>query len=519
MLDHGFQKKVMFGTKRGKTIIMNENHKSYRDMVLKIFALKVPEGKTFSRIGSHYDGGYVTVNDFSSNDYLLSFGVETNVDFEHSISNIISGMDLYDYSIESVPSHLKNYRFYKEKIGKNSHYVFDRVPKEKDIILKIDIEGGEWPFFESLDHEDISKFRQIIMEIHWGIQNEEINSPEIRLDILEKINKTHQIIAIHPNNWAGICYINNIAIPQVMELTFLRKSDYVFVEGTPPKNLFYPNNPNLYELEFDIDKNYKEAYDRYLGNIAFPVYDDLISKSINQDGIWEENEFNWVIKNVKEGDVCINIGANVGYFTCVMSRKTGKTGKVFSIEANPEFDYFLNKNIERTNMDNVSLIMSAAGNVSGTTELFINSNNCGDNRVFNPNIIKNASSDRWSNTREVVSVPIDKVDNLVFSDKVDVVLIDCQGWDHEVIRGMKGIIEKNKPKILTEFVPKWLVDLGEDPIDILKEYQDFGYDLLCPDLEINDPFDANKLLEEMKIKGLWFTNIYLRPKIINSINP
>lgn len=503
----------MSGIEMSKEVItMSENSKSYRDLVLDVFTVKVPEGKVFSRMGSHYDGGYVTVNDFSSNDYLMSFGVETNVDFEHSMSHIVSGMDLYDYSVDSVPQHLTNYRFYKEKIGNDSHYVFDRVPAGKDIILKIDIEGGEWPFFESLNHEDISKFRQIIMEIHWGIQNEEINSPEIRLDILEKINKTHQLVAIHPNNWAGICYINNVAIPQVMELTFLRKSDYTFVEGAPSRELFYPNNSQKYELEFDIDRNHKEAYDRYLGNVAFPSYDDLISKSINDDGVWEENEFNWVMENVKEGDVCINIGANVGYFTCVMSRKTGKTGKVFSIEANPEFEYFLNKNIERTNTGNVSLIMSAAGNTSGTTELFINSDNCGDNRIFNPDIIKNPLDDRFSDKKTTISVPIDKVDNLVLVDKVDVILIDCQGWDHEVIRGMKNIIEKSRPKILTEFVPKWLSDLGENPENILKEYQSLGYDLLCPDLNIWIPQEPENILKSITDSGKWFVNIFMNRK-------
>ena len=227
-------------------------NKNFKDTILHIFKIMIPENKVFSRMGSYNDGGYVTINDFSNNDYLISFGIAGNVDFENSISNIVFGMDLYDHSIDSIPQYLNNYRFYKEKIGNNSQYVFDRVPNEKDIILKIDIEGGEWPFFESLSHEDINRFRQIIMEIHWGIQNEEINSPEIRLDILQKINKTHQLVAIHPNNWSGTCSINNVEIPQVIELTYLRKSDYIFIEGSPSENLFHPNNSKFEELKFII---------------------------------------------------------------------------------------------------------------------------------------------------------------------------------------------------------------------------------------------------------------------------
>lgn len=227
-------------------------NKNFKDLVLDTFKVMIPENKVFSRMGSHYDGGYVVINDFSKSDHLLSFGIADNVDFEDSMSQIVSGMDLYDHSIDHVPQNLKNYTFYKEKVGPNNNHIFNRVPKNKDVVLKIDIEGSEWSFFESLSDDKINRFRQIILEIHWGMQNDYIDSPDIRLDILEKINKTHQIVAVHPNNWAGIHYVSGVALPQVIEITLLRRSDYTFIEGSPPNTLFYPNNPQRPDLEFDL---------------------------------------------------------------------------------------------------------------------------------------------------------------------------------------------------------------------------------------------------------------------------
>ena len=256
-----------------------------------------------------------------------------------------------------------------------------------------------------------------------------------------------------------------------------------------------------------------EVKDNYLGNLVFPVYDTAIARIIKDSGVWEPNEFDWVLNNVSLGDTCINIGSNVGYFTCLMSKQTGPNGKVFSIEANKNFEYFLKENSKRMEHDNIEIIMSAAGNFSGTVKLFINSENCGDNRVFNPDIILDATDDIFSEGRETTEVPIDKVDNLISTKKIDVVLIDCQGWDHEVIRGMKDIIKESHPKILTEFVPSWIKYLDEDPEQILKEYQNFGYNLLCPDLKINNPCSPTDILTAIKNKKVWFTNIYLEPKI------
>lgn len=489
-------------------------NKNFRDLVLDTFKIMVPENKVFSRMGSHYDGGYVVINDFSESDYLISFGIADNVDFENSMSQLVSGMDLYDYSIDHVPQHLNKYTFYKERVGANNDHIFNRAPSNKDLILKIDIEGSEWSFFESLSDEKINRFRQIMLEIHWGIENDEIFSPDIRLDVLNKINKTHQIIAIHPNNYAGIVSINGVFLPQVIELTFLRKSDYTFIDGNPPENLFYPNNPKSKELKFDIDNNTKEVFDKYLGELIFPFYDQVISESIKAHGVWEPDEFNWVIENIKEGDTCINVGSNVGYFTCIMSKKVGKNGKVFSIEANPNFKFFLEENVKRTNMDNVSIIMSAAGNYSGNIDLFINSDNCGDNRVFNPKIVSSSSEDKFSESSYAISVSIDKVDNLVTTDKVDFVLIDCQGLDHEVIRGMSKIIKENHPKILTEFVPKWIDSLGESPENILEEYVNLGYDLLSPELHIHSPVSPKEMINAIEKSGKWFINIFLKPKDI-----
>jgi hypothetical protein len=60
----------------------------------------------------------------------------------------------------------------------------------------MDIEGGEIPWIESLNNEQMNKFEQIVMEFHFPFTDNEKNT-------FEKINNTHYLIHFHPNN-AGL---------------------------------------------------------------------------------------------------------------------------------------------------------------------------------------------------------------------------------------------------------------------------------------------------------------------------
>ena len=107
-----------------------------------------------SRLGSNNDGGYVVVNDFSKNDFLISMGVADDINFEADISPLIAGIDLYDDSIQSLPGKISNGKFFKERIGKFPNIsIADailRTEHTQDLILKMDIEGFEFRVVEAM---------------------------------------------------------------------------------------------------------------------------------------------------------------------------------------------------------------------------------------------------------------------------------------------------------------------------------------------------------------------------------
>lgn len=217
--------------------------------IVNALSVKSPVNKTFIRIGRDNDGGYVVVDDISKNDFLISMGVADDTSFEEQISSRVSGMHLYDNSIEELPAIIDNSTFFKEKINNTSMHIVDRAPKDKDLILKIDIEGYEWEFFSALPFDQMNRFRQIIVEIHWLSNDKNLNARLFPLQVLEKINCTHQIVSLHPNNCAPAVNYKGLIVPTVIELGLLRKTDYEFVDGdSVPKELFMLNNPDFPEI-------------------------------------------------------------------------------------------------------------------------------------------------------------------------------------------------------------------------------------------------------------------------------
>jgi FkbM family methyltransferase len=256
----------------------------------------------------------------------------------------------------------------------------------------------------------------------------------------------------------------------------------------------------------------KTVIDETLGSIYFPESENVISAEIRRSGIWEPNEVEWVKVNVLPGMKCLNIGANVGYFALWMSKLVGNLGHVIAIEPNPEIIPALEKNMQAVSYSNFTIHRFACGSQDGVTELYMNQQNFGDSRVFDPRVTEvggNYLEIGFSVIPKKVEVSVVQVDTLLKGAQVDVILIDTQGWDHEVLRGTQRTITRYHPKILTEFVPGWITSQGEDPVQILKEYQSWGYKISSPDLILSTDPSPDEICEKIDESSSFFCNLSL----------
>ena len=62
---------------------------------------------------------------------------------------------------------------------------------------------------------------------------------------------------------------------------------------------------------------------------------DLIQMYLYVFGVWEPDLAAYIRSRLNEGDVCVDVGANIGFDTLIASRKVGPSGGVVAIEASP----------------------------------------------------------------------------------------------------------------------------------------------------------------------------------------
>ena len=111
----------------------------------------------------------------------------------------------------------------KDQISINDWIEDINLKKHQDLMLQMDIEGMEYETILSLSKQNLDSFRIIIIEFH--------NLREIKnkfffktvVSTFEKLLENFIICHIHPNNSCGINYISDVAVPNAIEVSFIRK--------------------------------------------------------------------------------------------------------------------------------------------------------------------------------------------------------------------------------------------------------------------------------------------------------
>jgi FkbM family methyltransferase len=185
-------------------------------------------------------------------------------------------------------------------------------------------------------------------------------------------------------------------------------------------------------------------------------------------GVWEDDTFDFIENNLKEGFVTMEIGANIGAHTLLIARKSGESGTVYAIEPTDYARTKLLKNIS-LNPDIASRIHVHNFLISDTVE----ENPRRDIRSSWPAKAKM----EWK-PKEQVSSPVTTVDSLA-SDlgltRLDLIKIDIDGYDFRALVGAAATIEKFKPLIFVELSEWALQENGSSVAEILELLTSKGY--------------------------------------------
>jgi hypothetical protein len=213
-------------------------------------------GVKLNRYGSKHDGGYILAELGIRYGNLISFGVGDNIDFEISLSPMVDAIELFDHTVDKLPSGINNATFHKIGLSDKCSDKFVNLESitpntGTNKILKIDIEGDEWKSLANVNCETLNSYAQIVLELHDLL---DINNPATLrnyVSVLSLLRKNHDLIFVHGNNWSQVQMVHGYLFPDVLEVTFLRR-DFI-VPGEPQKEYFdslhSPNNPEYSDLK------------------------------------------------------------------------------------------------------------------------------------------------------------------------------------------------------------------------------------------------------------------------------
>jgi FkbM family methyltransferase len=195
--------------------------------------------------------------------------------------------------------------------------------------------------------------------------------------------------------------------------------------------------------------------------------DPLDSLCLSAKGVYEPFESDLILHEVRPGDVALDLGANIGYFTLMMARLVGPAGRIYAFEPDPENFTLLRKNIESNGYVNVELINKAVSNETGEKKLFLSEDNRGDHRLYD------SADGRQS--RAVSTIRLDDFFHQT-PGKIDFIKMDIQGAEFWALSGAPELLQRNPNVVLiTEFWPVGLHRAGVDPRKYLDLVSGLGF--------------------------------------------
>lgn len=150
-----------------------------------------------------------------------------------------------------------------------------------------------------------------------------------------------------------------------------------------------------------------------------------------------EPEWDRLSEWITEGDTVLDIGANVGHYSCRMSELVGPTGRVVSFEPVPSTFTALTRNCSRFRYRNVTLVNAAVGDRVGHVGLSV------------PNV-KNGSYLAHVNPTGPIRCLVLTIDSLALPGSVKLVKIDAEGYEPNVLTGMREMLTRDRPVVILE---------------------------------------------------------------------
>lgn len=199
--------------------------------------------------------------------------------------------------------------------------------------------------------------------------------------------------------------------------------------------------------------------------------DNYIEWAVLSGGTYEDEISKLIRISLKPGFTALDIGANIGLQSLRMSQCVGEKGKIFAFEPLFYLQEKFRKNMVLNCVSNVTLFPFALSDSEGSADFETGQNS------WNQGMFSLSNHGNGPGKQHVVIKLGDRLPEIESLNNVNLIKIDVEGFEHQVLKGLKETLTKHRPRIIFEYDSNYWARTGQKISDCYNLLHSLNYTL------------------------------------------
>lgn len=165
-----------------------------------------------------------------------------------------------------------------------------------------------------------------------------------------------------------------------------------------------------------------------------------LARQIYYNEVYHPETVAYLKENLSPSDICVDVGANIGYLTIIMAQKASL---VIAFEPDPQLREIMRRNLKANNINNVIVRHEAVSDIDGRARFFLNREPLYSGLIGHTGV------------RDIIEVDTITLDSILHEPQAPTfVKIDVEGAEAQVLRGMKNLLLNSNLRLIVEIEPE-----------------------------------------------------------------
>lgn len=198
--------------------------------------------------------------------------------------------------------------------------------------------------------------------------------------------------------------------------------------------------------------------------------------------LYEPDVSTVMLRTLAPGDLVVDVGANIGYFTSLAALLVGPRGQVLAFEPDADNVARLEANLALNQLANVTIVRQPVSDRLGEVEFFLNSDSSGGNALWDPaRFPGNVRSERARKRQTLMATTLDAEIARLGLATPKLIKIDTEGAEQKVLEGARRLLENAAvPFVIAELHLFGLKQLGASQQSLRQLMAAQGYATFLP---------------------------------------